>query len=160
MIEDTYKYNSVDVAKYLVAKMNEKKMTVNMTKVQKLLYICYGVFLAVRKSRLLNEHPQAWPYGPVFPTVRNKLLSIGNLEMLSTMDACLKDLIDDDDLTSLIETVLATYGKSTAKSLVIWSHRIDSPWSRTTNMLDFKWGATIPDEYTYDYFFHNIIKHE
>ena len=41
-IEDTFLYRSTDVARYLVFLANERKITVNMTKVQKLLYItCY-----------------------------------------------------------------------------------------------------------------------
>ena len=72
-MEDTYKYKSTIVATYIAALANEKRVSVNMTKIQKLLYIAYGIYLAVKDSRLTNEHPQAWPYGPVFPTTRNKL---------------------------------------------------------------------------------------
>lgn len=44
-----------------------------MTKIHKLLYISYGIFLARENKRLTNEHPQAWPFGPVFPRVHNKV---------------------------------------------------------------------------------------
>lgn len=74
MINDTYKYDSVTVANYIIAFANENKFFINMTKLQKLLYIAYGVYLSVKNERLTNEHPQAWPYGPVFPTTRNRLI--------------------------------------------------------------------------------------
>lgn len=74
MICDNYKYSSVVLAYYIVALMNQRGLEINMTKLQKLLYIAYGTYLAIKNQRLTNEHPQAWPYGPVFPTTRNRLL--------------------------------------------------------------------------------------
>lgn len=73
-IEDTFLYRSTDVARYLVFLANERKITVNMTKVQKLLYITYGVFLRVYSRRLLNEHLQAGLIVLSFPATRNNLL--------------------------------------------------------------------------------------
>lgn len=40
---------------------------VDKAKSQKLLYCCYGAVLAETNERLTDEHPEAWPYGPVFP---------------------------------------------------------------------------------------------
>ena len=160
MIEDTYKYNSVEVAKYLVAKMNEKKITVNMTKVQKLLYICYGVFLAVKNSRLLNEHPQAWPYGPVFPTTRNKLLKIKNLYDIKISDKQFEELKNDTDLNYLMNSVLEVFGVRTAQYLVKWSHVTNAPWDRTVNMVNFEWGDEIPDIFIKEYFSERVVQHE
>ena len=40
---------------------------VDKAKSQKLLYCCYGAVLAETNERLTDEHPKAWPYGPVFP---------------------------------------------------------------------------------------------
>lgn len=51
-MNDEYAYNSVTVATYVVALANSKKLGINMTKIQKLLYIAYGVYLVVKKSRL------------------------------------------------------------------------------------------------------------
>lgn len=64
IIQDTYRYKSTDVALHLAAVANERRVSINMTKIQKLLYITYGVFLRVYRERLLNEHPQARPNGP------------------------------------------------------------------------------------------------
>ena len=49
-IEDTFLYRSTDVARYLVFLANERKITVNMTKVQKLLYITYGISSSLFKA--------------------------------------------------------------------------------------------------------------
>ena len=64
MISDTYKYDSVTVANYIIAFANQNKFFINMTKLQKLLYIAYGVYLYVKNERLTNEHPQAFQKFP------------------------------------------------------------------------------------------------
>ena len=46
-IRDTFKYRSTDIATYIVALANEKRIAINMTKVQKLLYVVYGTYLRI-----------------------------------------------------------------------------------------------------------------
>lgn len=153
MIQDTYICNSVVLAKHIAAYANNHNFSINMTKLQKLLYITYGVYLAVKGERLTNEHPQAWPYGPVFPTTRTKLLK-----------CCLDDIITFDDLTiteeikSCVKLVFNSFGSYNASFLSAWSHKSNSPWDKTVNQDGFKWGNTIPDEYILPYFKTLLIK--
>lgn len=142
------------MAKFIVAYANEHNYTINMTKLQKLLYICYGLYLAVMGERLTDEHPQAWPYGPVFPTTRKRLLKEDFDDI--TDDNINKQLLDSK-ISSLIELVFNTYGFNTASDLTAWSHRLNSPWDRTVNKDGFKWGGQIPDEYIRP-FFKKMIK--
>lgn len=65
-------YDSVLVANYLLALANEKGVILNTTKVQKLLYMAYGLLLAEKNRIITDEQPKAWPYGPVFPKTRKK----------------------------------------------------------------------------------------
>lgn len=153
MIQDTYICNSVVLAKYIAAYANNHNFSINMTKLQKLLYITYGVYLAVKGKRLTNEHPQAWPYGPVFSTTRTKLLK-----------CCLDDIITFDDLTiteeikACVKLVFDSFGSYNASFLSAWSHKPNSPWDKTVNQDGFKWGNTIPDEYILPYFKTLLIK--
>ena len=148
---EEYKYNSVEVAKFIVATANNKHLSINMTKVQKLLYIAYGIFLAVKGYRLTNEHPQAWPYGPVFPTTRNKLLKI-DLYSIATSDSDLSDIKDDVEIKSLIELVFRSFGGWSAAQLTDWSHGEGTPWQKSVSTEGFSWGRQIPDEYIKSYF--------
>ncbi len=61
---------SVDFANIL-RNMAYKRHLVNLNKTQvnKLLFMCYGVYLAFYGEKLFSETPKAWPYGPVFPNV-------------------------------------------------------------------------------------------
>lgn len=147
IIQDTYICSSVTLAKYIAAYANTHGFVINMTKLQKLLYITYGVYLAVTGNRLTNEHPQAWPYGPVFPTTRNKLLK-KNLEEIQVFE----DVSITDEVKSCVKLVFNSYGIYNATYLSSWSHRPNSPWDMTTRKADFSWGDRIPDEYIMEYF--------
>lgn len=151
MFSDTYRYNSVVVALFIVAWANLHKFSINLTKTQKLLYIAYGANLVIDKNRLCGEHPQAWPYGPVFPTTRNKLLKtdIPNVTMNHPM---LSEVKNDKYLESIVDFVFKGFGAKTAGQLTAWSHRPNSAWDETTQMPNFKWGNVIPDSYIYEYF--------
>ncbi|WP_314942672.1 type II toxin-antitoxin system antitoxin SocA domain-containing protein [Porphyromonas endodontalis] len=151
-IEDTFLYRSTDVARYLVFLANERKITVNMTKVQKLLYITYGVFLRVYSKRLLNEHPQAWPYGPVFPTTRNNLLK-QDFSLVPKESIEDREKIENDEkLNKVVDFVFKNFGSWNAGQLSEWSHSKGSPWDETRKTQGFKWGNVISDKLILEYF--------
>lgn len=144
-------YNSVLFAKYIIAWANDKGIPINMTKTQKLLYISYGVWLAVIGTRLLNEHPQAWPYGPVFPTTRNRLLRVDFYD-IDINNEDFSQIKNDEQVSSLLRLVFKTFGSWTAGQLTAWSHADGSPWERTTESDGFKWGDPISDNDIQKYF--------
>jgi uncharacterized phage-associated protein len=145
------RYDSTILAKYITAYFNDKRIDINMTKIQKLMYIAYGIFLAVKGERLVDEHPQAWPYGPVFPTTRRDLLK-SDLNAISLHDDELKGIAADETVCSLIGLVYDTFGNWTASQLSEWSHKEGSPWEKTVSGPGFKWGNCIKDDYIESYF--------
>lgn len=153
-IRDTFKYRSTDIATYIVALANEKRIAINMTKMQKLLYIVYGAYLRIYGERLLNEHPQAWPYGPVFPTTRNRLIKrdFYTITKEDIAESERNNIENDSLLNRVIESVFKHFGDWNAGQLSEWSHSNGSPWHQTTNKDGFKWGDTISDELIRDYF--------
>lgn len=159
MIEDRYRYKSTEVAFYIAAKANEQHYGINITKVLKLLYIVYGVYLAVKEERLTDEHPQAWPYGPVFPSARLELKKV-RIEDIRMSDSKinLNDIANDSEINQYINLVLNTFGKYFAGQLTRWSHRSGSPWDETVNLPGFQWGDCIPDSYIKKYFDSILIR--
>lgn len=157
MINTGYKYDSLTVACYIAAMVNARGLDINMTKLQKLLYIAYGTYLAVKSERLTNEHPQAWPYGPVFPTTRSRLLK-KDLSNIKLSNPILNEIKSDTDMQSLVILVLNGFGNKNATTLSMWSHQSGSPWDRTVSQDGFSWGAKIPDEYIKEYFSSIIIR--
>ena len=153
MIADTYKYKSDSIALYLIAIANDKKISVNITKIQKLLYIVYGTFLRVYSIRLIDEHPQAWPYGPVFPTTRNVIKrKIASEELEYPMSQIGDDIKSDAELKKVIDFVMTHFGVWNAGQLTEWSHRDGSPWDLTVKQDGFKWGDTISDTLILEFF--------
>lgn len=151
MIDENPKYDSVTVACYIAAMANGRKIGMNMTKLQKLLYIAYGTYLAVEERRLTNEHPQAWPYGPVFPAARNRLLK-KDLSLVTLDSPEVRKIKDDGEMKSLVSLVLDGFGGKNATTLAVWSHQSGSPWDRAASREGFSWGGRIPDEFIYEYF--------
>lgn len=153
-MEDTYKYRSGDVAIYMIAYANENKIYINMTKTQKLLYVAYGTYLAVKDKLLINEKPYAWPSGAVFQRVREILLN-EDFHSINLNDCRIKELRKDKEFNKLIKLVFDTLGKKTMYELVTLSTSENTAWYEVTNGSRF--GDMIPDKLTKDYF-SKIIK--
>jgi uncharacterized phage-associated protein len=144
-------YKSTILAKYIAAYFNDKATDINITKIQKLTYIAYGVYLAVLDERLVDEHPQAWPFGPVFPATRNRLLKL-NLYDISLNDDDLREISANTTVKSLLDLVFRTFGNWSARQLSEWSHKEGSPWEMTVSRPGFKWGKAIDDGDIKSYF--------
>lgn len=142
-------YDSVLGAKLLLALAYEKGIVLNVTKVQKMLYILYSYFLAKHNTQVFSETPKAWPYGPVFPRTRKKV-DFGIV--FKTTESELKEIFTEKILVDKFNSVIDIYSKYTASELSNWSHMENSPWERTTKLQNFKWGDHIPDEFIKEYF--------
>ena len=145
-------YDSVAVARFLVALANERGVFLNITKVQKLLYISYGVGLAAFGQRIADESPRAWPYGPVFPKTREALIGsdFGAVTFDGSPDLSL--MKRDERLYSCVASALKTFGSWTAGQLTAWSHKKGSPWWRVAEEDLNAWNSPIPDDYIVAYF--------
>ena len=142
-------YDSVIAAKYLLALAFNKGVILNTTKVQKMLFIAYGYFLAKHNHVLLTEEPRAWPYGPVFPRTRSKV-DYGKLIELDSPE--LKEIASDSKVKEVFTMIVDKYSSYTATQLSEWSHMQGSPWELTVRQPDFNWNQPIPDAFIQRYF--------
>lgn len=142
-------HDSVTFGKYLVSLANSRQRPLNMTKLQKLVFIIYGHLLAENDHHIVNEHPQAWPFGPVFPRIHKK---VDYTKVTPIDDASFNEIQGDEGLPQLLEAIIDKYTAYTATQLSSWSHMDGSPWDRTTKLSDFKWSREIPDEFIVEYF--------
>jgi len=121
--------DSIDFAVYLNEKIKARGKTANKTKLQKLLYICYGSQLRMNEGQqLLNEQPNAWDYGPAFPRVYSVQKSSSGLDKLSPLHQRSKEKLEQFDV--LIERVLDFFGDWTANQLVEWTHTEETAWHK------------------------------
>lgn len=142
-------YNSITVARYMLALSSERDIKLNVTQIQKLLYIVYGYFLANYNHRIFDEQPKTWPYGPVFPKTRNK---VDFSTRYKITDDEFIEIKSDKILTDIIISVTGKYSKYSAAQLSEWSHMEGSPWELTTKQQGFNWNQPIPDNLIKNYF--------
>jgi len=131
--DETVKYglvDSVDFAIYLNQKAKNMALDVNVTKIQKWLYICYGLYLAAKKEQLLDERPKAWQFGPVFPKVYKRQQKNGNSLDNLPLSVSMVDLQQYDEI---IQPVLDHFGKWSAAGLVEWTHEKGRAWDKMYN---------------------------
>ena len=115
-------------------------------KLQKLVYFAHGYTLAVCEGPLINEHFEAWEYGPVVPTLYHEFKEFGArpLPRLATdfdfeaLEYKATPAIDPDEVSESIRLVLEfvcdTYGGLSAGQLSTLTHESDSAWDKTIRM--------------------------
>ena len=143
---------SLNVASYIANLCEKNLISINNTKLQKLLYCAYGCYLAIYNgNRLCDEHPRAWKYGPVFPRVFayiNKGRDI--IPLCPNLDV-------DVSVLSLLEKSVTVFGSYSAAALTAWTHQEDSPWDTVVNIFDDPNGI-IPDYLIAEYFRNNVVR--
>ena len=114
----------------------------NMSQIQIILYISYGVWLARKGERLTVEHPQAWQFGPVFPRAYNRCRKddgTGQVEY-DTLASAYPEVI------RFLEERFRRYAWVPAK-LVTEPHTVNgTPWDGARLSSPDKWGAALSDD--------------
>lgn len=146
------RYDSIDFAAHIARLCDKFGYYYNNTKIQKLLYCCYGCILAKYGERIVEEYPRAWQYGPVFP----KVFKFINKK---------KNLLERHEITDIppekeefIKDVVETFGKYKAVSLSEWTHKDGSPWDVVVNKMGEGLHGFIPDDIIQEYFKSNIVR--
>lgn len=150
------KFNEFDsniVIAYIKSYCEKKRIAdTNPTKLQKLLYCCYGVVLALTGRRLTIEYPSAWPYGPVFPRTLNALWK-------DRLPANGKEIFEQEcppELLKYIDETIDFFGQFSAGKLSGWTHLENSPWSKITQNGRFV-PVRMDDLQIQNYFRENVV---
>ena len=129
----------------------------NKTQMQKILFICYGLYYAKFGQLLFDDdHPKAWPYGPVFPRVNMRYNPKNPPIILSEEDK--RMFAHEVDALQLVTNVVRKYSRVSAHDLSEWSHRKGSPWFVTVYGKDgehnqkIEWNKEISLDSINDYF--------
>lgn len=104
-------------------------VALNKTQMQKILYLCYGIYYAQSNTTLFDDDsPRAWPFGPVFPRV-NKNFEPGFIKDIQP--SVINKLKADNRAFNTIVDAVKRYHKYSATYLSAWSHKEDGPWYGT-----------------------------
>lgn len=104
-------------------------------KIQKLVYLAHGWWLAFDDVPILSEDPQVWKHGPVFISLYNILSRFGRSHICNPQQD--NPLLspprvdsDDEQALSLIEWIWRKYENDTAYDLSDFTHKKGSPWQQ------------------------------
>jgi len=142
-------HSAVEIADKYVQLAKKENCLFSHMKLQKLIYISNGISLALNDEPLINEHIEAWPYGPVVSSVYHTFKIFGNSNIVTGVfgQYPLNPKLSEKELTAFNDAWQIAKGISAIK-LSNWTHNPDSPWSKAKNEgLDI-----IPDEYMKEFF--------
>lgn len=147
------------IANFFLALAESEGRSITPLQLTKLVYLAHGWYLGVTGVPLLNENPEAWPYGPVLPSIYHEFKAFGNRPITrhateldwNTFDWKEITLPTDSSLDSLrhfLRAVWGLYGKKSGLELSSLTHKPGTPWYKTWSELGGKdrKGVDIPDE--------------
>ena len=124
-----------DIARYFLHRAAEDGDLITPLKMQKLIYYAYVWALVNTKKPIFEEKFEAWPNGPVLPSLYKELRKYGS----SPIDQNFTNIKDEDDLKklklsfggaiSILDKVYETYITKSAFELVTMVHN-EKPWKR------------------------------
>lgn len=129
-------------------------------KLQKLVYCANGWWLSFNPSTpLVNELPEVWKFGPVFPSLYRVLKVYGRApirspQSSSPFDEPMRVDAEDGKVLNLIEWTWNRYGHLSSFALSDMTHKTGTAWHRMASEYNFSVpeGLDIPTEYIVDEF--------
>lgn len=134
-------------------------------KLQKLLYMTHGYYLAETRTPWISEAFEAWTYGPVLGSVYREFREYRSNEIPDGRRMCVPvrgerglvlvpetlathgDPIGED----MVQQVLDMYGQRSALYLSSLTHKVGSPWDTVRGYTTAN-NAAIPNDLIRDYF--------
>jgi uncharacterized phage-associated protein len=135
-------HDALAVANWFLARAEAEGKTLDPMKLQKLIYFAHGWSLAITDVPLIQEHPEAWDYGPVIPSVYHEFKSFGRKAIteratkfvfpntgffadLVNVTVVARQIEDDPDAEALLRRVWEVYGPLTGVQLSNMTHAAD-----------------------------------
>ena len=149
---------AIAIANYFLDLATRDKRTLDPMKIQKLVYFAHGWYLATRKRPLLIEFVEAWPYGPVIPSLYHEFKRYGTRPIAAKAIAfdgrgeVITPNVYDCDVQDLLNWVWEVYGSFSAIQLSNLTHDPGSPWDKVYSQNEGRRGIDIPDEVIQEYF--------
>lgn len=130
-------YSPKSIANYFLDLAKASGETLDPMKLQKLVYYAHGWYAGYTGRPLIDESVEAWPYGPVVPSLYHEFKRFGS----GSIAAKARDFVgfqhqevpppDDSGIRKFLENVWATYGRLTGIRLSEMTHASGSPWDQT-----------------------------
>lgn len=140
---------ATDIANFFISLSNsaEEGHITNM-KVNKLVYFAQAWSMVTLKQKLFDEKIEAWPHGPVIPSVYNAFNQYKNHNINEPCGIFDENVLTSEQLDLLTDVALA-YGAYSAAYLRGLTHKPGTPWNM---VYEEHKRNVIPDKMIYNYF--------
>jgi len=153
-------YSPKSIANYFIERAKVSGDQLSPMKLQKLVYYAAGWFAGYTGNPLVDEAPQAWQYGPVFPSLYQEFKEFGSgaiSKKATVFDFSKFNFVEaaepeDSAVRKFLENVWDSYGKYTGIALSEMTHAAGSPWDQTWQLASGVRNMSIPFELVRDHF--------
>ncbi len=133
-------YPAESIGNYFIKRGIVDNDNLTLMKLNKLIYIAHGMYLAKYNKRLIDEQIQAWKFGPVVKSVYHELRYYGMNKIGSVISGIQLDkegnLVkkkydipkSDKEVLDLLNFVWENYKEYDGPQLSGWTHLPESPW--------------------------------
>lgn len=140
-------YSAKASANYFLQLAAKEGQKITPLKVQKLVYIAHGWYLALYDKPLVDDEcAEAWEYGPVFPSIYHEFKDFGGDPIARlAMDIVYDELSEDwetwkphipgnhKDTRAFLNHIWKLYKGFTGGQLSDLTHKEGTPWEKTRN---------------------------
>lgn len=126
-------FSPLAVANAVLDEARAQGKTLTIMQLLKLVYIAHGWSLALLKAPLVNEEPEAWQHGPVFPSIYREFRRFGSQPITSNATGPFGSVPSanlSEQQSMVIRSVVKNYGDSHAFTLSRITHEPGTPWSQ------------------------------
>ncbi len=153
-IKTTYLHCPVAVANTLILNAKRDRVVMDLLKVVKLIYLVHGWGLVFFDRKLMDEAPEAWPYGPVYPSLYYAFKRGGQVKKINDTQAYyeivqgrwLEPVIKSDPIAvRVIDFVWTIYQRRSGEELSALAHQKGGAWDQVKQQQPLLRNANIPD---------------
>ena len=137
-------YAVQEVANYFLELAERDGVQVNHLKLQKLVYISHGCSLGIKEQALVEEHPHAWRFGPVFPELFSEFEAWGDRPITSFaknddgVPFSLGDGEEADSTRQCLDKMWMTFKDMSSAELSSLVNGPGSPWDQIRRLPMFR----------------------
>lgn len=121
------------VANAVLGEAEQQGKPLTIMQLLKLVYIAHGWSLALLNAPLVDEEPEAWQHGPVFPSIYREFRRFGSQRIVGYATGVFGSIPHADlseSQRSIVSSVVQNYGDLHAFALSRMTHEAETPWSR------------------------------
>lgn len=153
-------YNPKSIANFFIEMARSRGAAIDPMKLQKLVYYANGWYAGYTGTALLNEPIEAWPYGPVIPSLYHEFKQYGRNPiggLATEFDGGTFDFVvvpppQDESLRSFLTSIWNSYSGYSGVTLSEMTHAPGGPWDITMQKASGMRGVDIPQELILDHF--------